>query len=143
MIQTLQMPFIETSLPNGKILRWMKEPDEPFAFGDQLCIIVVEDAVFLRKSRSASRLTGTKQRRKWTKHRIETHPIGRIEIEVIAAEPGTMRTHVAGAGEPVGVGDIIAVLQTGDDEFVSPGSDVFADLPPLRVVANHLDTGEG
>lgn len=143
MNQTLQMPFVETSLPNGKVLEWVKGPGDPFAFGDQLCIIVVEDAVFLRKSRSASRLTGTKQRRKWKRHRIETHPIGRIEVEVIAAEPGTMRTHVVGVGEPASVGDILAVLHTGDDEYLPPSNDTLDDLAPLRVVANHLDAKEG
>jgi hypothetical protein len=137
------MPFVETSLPSGKVLKWLKGPGEPFVFGDQLCILVVEDAVFLRKSRSASRLTGTKQRRKWKRHRIETHPIGRIEVEVIAAEPGTMRAHVIGVGDPASVGDVLAVLQTGEDRYVSPPADALADLPPLRVVANHLDAGEG
>lgn len=142
MNQTLQMPFVETSLPNGKVLRWMKAPDETFEFGDQLCIIVVEDAVFLRKPRSASRLTGTKQRRKWKRHRIETHPIGRIEVEVIAAEPGTMRTHIVGIGESTSVGDVLAVLQTGDGAWAPPVGDTLEDLSPLRVVANHLDVEE-
>jgi len=142
MNQTLQMPFVETSLPNGKVLRWMKAPGETFEFGDQLCIIVVEDAIFLRKPRSASRLTGTKQRKKWKRHRIETHPIGRIEVEVIAAEPGTMRTHIVGIGESTSVGDVLAVLQTGDEVWAPPVGDALEDLSPLRVVANYLDAEE-
>lgn len=142
MNQTLQMPFVETSLPSGKVLRWMKHPGESFVYGDQLCIIAIEDAMFLRKSRSASRLTGMNPRKKWTQHRIEKHPIGRIEVEIIASEPGTMRDHIVDVGEPANVGDVLAILQTGETEYSPPSGDVIEDLPPLRVVANHLEPEE-
>ncbi len=142
MNQSLQMPFVETSMPTASVLRWSVQPGEVFDFGDQLCVMLVEDALFLRKVRAAKGLVGSRHKKKGSQHRIKSQPVGSLHFEVVAAEPGTMRDHVAPVGESVAVGEVLAVLQTSDATYTPTASQDLAALAPLRVAANQIEVEE-
>lgn len=143
MILSLEMPFINPSVEGGRVVRWSKRPGESFAYGDELCVIGIEQVVALRKTKTASVLGGSRRRRKRVRDELETRDIGGVRLQLLASEGGTMRQLVIEAGTTMQVGDVLAVLQTADsDDEPIPDTD-FDDLPSLRVVAIPFDAEEG
>ena len=139
---SLQMPAVGPSLQGGRVVRWSKAPGESFAFGDELCVVSIEQVVALRKTQTASVLTGSRRRRKKVRDELEMRHSSGLHFQLVASEPGAIGEHVVEVGGLMKVGDVLAVLESGDtDGDPVPVSDP-KSLPSLRVVANPIDSLE-
>lgn len=140
---SLQMPFVGPALQGGRVVRWAKKPGDSFVFGDELCIVSIEQVLALRKTQTASILGGSKRRRRRVREGLEQRESVGLLFQVVASEPGTIRRLLVEVGQPAKVGDVLAVLTAADSDDTSAASAHLDDLPSLRVVANPVDPEEG
>ncbi len=133
---SLQMPQVGPAFEGGRVLSWAKEPGESFEFGDELCVIAIEQIVALRKTQQASVLT-SRRRKKKMRDELEHIETSGPHFQLVASEPGVMLEHIVPAGGPMRIGDLLAVIGSGGDD--DSAVDDPASLPQIRVVSNHLE----
>ena len=137
---SLQMPAVGPALQSGRVIRWSKQAGETFAFGDELCVVSIEQVAALRKTQQASVLTSLRRRKK-VREEIQMRESVGLHFQLVASEPGSVVDHLIPAGDPMQVGDVLAVLASEGDDGAAPPADV-ASLPAIRVVANPVSTEE-
>ncbi|MDJ0955124.1 MAG: hypothetical protein QNJ81_15715 [Acidimicrobiia bacterium] len=137
---SLQMPAVGPALQGGRVIRWSKQTGESFAFGDELCIVSIEQVAALRKTQQASILT-SRRRKKKMREEIEMRESVGLHFQLVASEAGTVIDHLIPAGQPMQVGDVLAVLASEDDDGAAPPGDPDS-LAAIRVVANPVDPEE-
>lgn len=140
MILRLQVPFLETFAEEGSVLKWHVKEGDALQFGDAICDIAVSEWMALRKTKRAVNLikiTGKSQGN--VKHNFEKREgRGLLVMGVVASEPGYLRVVRAHEGEPVSVGDLLALVTTDPAEPLSDDSESSA----MRVVAVTKDLTE-
>ena len=138
---SLQMPAVGPALQGGRVIRWSKQPGEAFAFGDELCVVSIEQVVALRKTQKASALT-SRRRKKKVREELEMRESVGLHFQLVASESGYVSDVLVPAGAAMQVGDTLAVLSSESEDSTEAGADP-ASLPAIRVVANPVDPEEG
>jgi len=133
-ISALAMPLIDPSLRGGSIVRWVKKTGDPIAFGDEICIVGLDDFAVLRRTARATLLAGRK--RKKLKSRLERRS-GKVLVQVAltASDRGILGRILKEAGAPVAIGDVLGVVVSEEGEPIRSESE-WLDAPRFRVVAN-------
>ena len=137
---SLQMPSVGPALQGGRVIKWSKAPGDVFAFGEELCVVSIEQVVALRKTQQASVLT-SRRRKKKIREELEMRESVGLHFQLVASESGVMHEQLVSAGAPMKVGDVLAVLGSDGDEPGDAGD--LSSLPAIRVVANPVDPEEG
>ena len=135
------MPAVGPALQGGRVIRWSRQPGEEFAFGDELCVVSIEQVVALRKTQKASALT-SRRRKKKVREELEMRESVGLHFQLVASEAGYVAHHLVAAGAPMQVGDTLAVLASEVDDVTETPADP-STLPAIRVVANPVDPEEG
>lgn len=135
MILRLEMPLIDPSLRGGRVARWRKAEGDRINFGDELCVVALDEFAALRRTARATLLAG--RRRKRLKSDLEVRE-GKvfIEISITSSDQGVMRKILKGEGDPIVIGDTMAIVASADDRDAAIPAD-WAGAPVMRVVANH------
>jgi hypothetical protein len=129
LILRLELPRLAAAMDHGKVVKWHRQPGEKFAYGDILCEIAVTEVDRLQRPLSGRQALGTRQP-KVKKNRVRTMS-GILVIYVLTSmETGTIGKIVAGEGDEVRQGDLLALLDTGDEHGTGNASS------PARVVVN-------
>ncbi|MEN8238283.1 MAG: hypothetical protein ABFR53_03665 [Actinomycetota bacterium] len=134
MILKLEMPLIDPSLLGGRLVRWSKSVGDPINFGDEVCVVALDEFVAVRRTARATLLAG--RRRKRLKSDLEVRS-GKVFIEVAltSSDRGVLGKIIKAEGDDVGIGDVLAIVSSQGDEDL--GSEVdWSGVPGLRVVAN-------
>ncbi len=131
----VEMPAVDASLRSGRMLRWHKDEGEEVAFGDPICDIAVEEFAVLRRTARATLLTG--RRRKKLKSDLETRE-GKVylEVTVTSSDSGVLVRRLTPVGEPIDIGQTVALVATPDHTDAPGADDDWQDAPPMRVVIN-------
>ena len=137
---SLEMPSVGPALQGGRVIKWSKAPGDTFAFGEELCVVSIEQVVALRKTQQASVLTSLRRKKK-VREELEMRESVGLHFQLVASESGIMHEQLIKQGEPMKVGDLLAVLGSDGDE-PGPVTDL-SSLPSIRVVANPVDPEEG
>lgn len=135
MISKLEMPKIDQSLRGGRVVAWYKQEGDAIGFGDQICKLAIDEFAVLRRTARATLLSG--RRRKKLKSDLEVRE-GKVylEVELTSSDEGVLRRCIAGAGEPVSTGDLLAVVASPDHGDLSEGEAEWSAAPEFRVVVN-------
>jgi hypothetical protein len=120
-------------MDHGKVVKWHRQVGDSFAYGDSLCEIAVTEVERLHRQLSGRQALGT---RKPKRNRVRTMSGILVVYVVTSMETGTISKIVAEEGEEVSRGDLLALLDTGDDHGTGHASN------PARVVVN-LGRDEG
>jgi pyruvate/2-oxoglutarate dehydrogenase complex dihydrolipoamide acyltransferase (E2) component len=137
---TLQMPSVGPQLQGGRVIKWSKAPGESFIFGDELCVVSIEQVVALRKTQQASILTSLRRKKK-VREEVETRETSGLRFQLVASEGGVVLEHLVATGGGIKVGDTLALLASGGEPGGEAAQDI-ASLPSIRVVANAVDIEE-
>ena len=137
MLMKLEMPLIDPSLRGGKVVRWLKREGDTFGFGDEICILAVDEFAALRRTARATLLSG--RRRRSLKSDLEVRQ-GKVYLQVVltSSDGGVMRRIVADDGDPIAVGDLLAVVSTTDNGALDGTVDDWESAPTMRIAANVL-----
>lgn len=136
----LEMPSVGPAFQSGRVIKWSKAPGEPFTFGDELCVVSIEQVMALRKTQQASILSSRRSKRKM-RDQIEQRETSGLHFQLVASEDGVLLDQVVAAGAQMKIGDVLAVLGSGDAGDDQSPLDPAA-LPTIRVVANPVDPEE-
>ena len=137
MICKLEMPLIDPSLRGGHVVRWTKQVGDPIGFGDEICIVALDEFAALRRTARATLLSGRK--RKNLKSDLEVRS-GKVFLEVAltSSDHGVLRRIIKEQGDQITIGDTLAIVTSEVEEDL--GQELaWDDAPVLRVVANPLD----
>lgn len=118
MILRLEMPLIDPSLRRGRVANWHVGEGDEVAFGEDLCTVVLDEFVALRRTGRAT-LLSTRRRTK-LKSDIEVRE-GKVALKIVitASEPGVVREIAADQGAPVAPGNLLAVIGSDGAESYS------------------------
>jgi len=142
MLMSLKMTTPDPAIRGARVQYWSKQIGEPFDFGDELCVVVIDEVLALRKTQSASLLTGSRRRRKRVRDEVETRDVGGLLIQLVASEPGVIRETCVDIGEVVSVGEVLAILETVGEAGSSDPEGSIDNLLAIRVVANSIEAEE-
>ena len=140
MICKLEMPLIDPSLRGGRVVRWSKQVGDPIGFGDEICIVALDEFAALRRTARATLLAGRK--RKKLKSDLEVRE-GKVFLEVAltSSDHGVLRKIIKESGDQITIGDTLAIVTSETEEDL--GQELaWAEAPALRVVANTLGDDE-
>jgi pyruvate/2-oxoglutarate dehydrogenase complex dihydrolipoamide acyltransferase (E2) component len=131
------MPLIDPSLRGGSVLKWLKREGEAFAFGEEICVVVVDEFAALRRTARATLLSGRKRRSLKSDLEIRQGKVY-LRVALTSSDSGFIRKIVADDGDPIAVGDLLAVVSTTDNGVLDGTVDDWKAAPTMRVVANML-----
>jgi pyruvate/2-oxoglutarate dehydrogenase complex dihydrolipoamide acyltransferase (E2) component len=137
MLMKLEMPLIDPSLRGGSVLKWLKREGEAFAFGEEICVVVVDEFAALRRTARATLLSGRKRRSLKSDLEIRQGKVY-LRVALTSSDSGFIRKIVADDGDPIAVGDLLAVVSTTDNGVLDGTVDDWKAAPTMRVVANML-----
>ena len=140
MICKVEMPLIDPSLRGGHLVSWSKQIGDDINFGDEICIVALDEFAALRRTARATLLAGRK--RKKLKSDVEVRA-GKVFLEVAltSSDQGVLRKITKQEGDKIVIGDILGIVTTQVEE--DPGQEIaWADAPVLRVVANPVGDEE-
>lgn len=137
MITKLEVPAVDPSMVGGKMLRWRKREGDAIAFGEEICELAVDQFAVLRRTGRATLLTG--RRRNKLKSDLEAREGVYFEVVVMSREQGFLRKIVAGEGQRIAIGDLLAVITTAEEDELVGNLDSWGAAPALRVVVNRKD----
>lgn len=134
MIVKLEMPLIDPSLRGGRMVRWDKQVGDRIGFGDEICVVALDEFAALRRTARATLLAG--RRRKKLKSDLEVRE-GKVHLEVsiTSSDEGVLRKIIKDEGDPIVIGDTMAIVASPDHGDLG-GENEWADVPVMRVVAN-------
>lgn len=137
MLMKLEMPLIDPSLRGGSVVKWLKREGDAFEFGDEICIVAVDEFAALRRTARATLLSG--RRRLSLKSDLEVRR-GKVYLHVAltSSEAGVMSKIVADEGEHFTIGDLLAVVSTGANGELVGSVDDWRSAPTMRVAANMM-----
>jgi hypothetical protein len=126
-ILRLELPRLAAAMDHGKIVKWHKQVGETFGYGDSLCEIAVSEVDRLQRQLSGRQAIRSKKPKK-TRVRTMT---GLLVVYVLTSmETGTVRQILAQEGAEVNRGDVLALLDSGDQQGTGTAA------APARVVVN-------
>ena len=134
MICRLEMPLIDPSLLGGTVLRWNKSVGESISFGDEICVVALDEFAAIRRTARATLLAGRK--RKKLKSDLEVRA-GKVflEMAITSSDEGVLRRIVKDEGDKIMIGDTLAIVSSHVEEDLGEESG-WVEAPALRVVAN-------
>jgi len=130
----LDMPLMDPSLRGGRIVSWSKSVGDEITFGDELCVVVLDDFATLRRTATATLLAG--RRRGKLKNDQETRE-GKVllQVAITSSDSGVLPKIIKDQGDDVAMGDTMAIVTAQESDDLGGESD-WAQAPALRVVAN-------
>jgi hypothetical protein len=141
-ILKLEVPFLNAAIRGGSVDSWHKREGDQISYGEAVCDLVVDEKLALRKSNQANRLVRAARNRRASNERYEWRK-GRILLRyrLTSSESSrtTLRTILAGKGERVLVGDVLAVVTTEVTEPDPGSAGPWETVPSARLVSNLLE----
>lgn len=141
MLMKLEMPLIDPSLRGGSVLKWLKREGEPFQFGEEICLVAVDEFAALRRTARATLLSGRKRRALKSDLEIRQGKVY-LRVALTSSDSGFMRKIIADDGDPIAVGDLLAVVSTTDSGVLDGTVDDWKSVPTMRVAANMHEDDE-
>jgi pyruvate/2-oxoglutarate dehydrogenase complex dihydrolipoamide acyltransferase (E2) component len=131
------MPLIDPSLRAGRVTSWSKQVGDDIAFGDEICVVALDDFVAIRRTARATLLAG--KRRGKLKSGVEARA-GKVllTVAITSSDTGVLRKIIKDQGDKVAIGDTMAIVTTHDGDDLGREAE-WADAPVMRVVANPID----
>jgi len=128
------MPLIDPSLRGGRVVSWSKSVGDGITFGDEICIVELDEFAALRRTARATRLAG--RRRGKLKSNLETRT-GKVllQVAITSSDSGVLRKIIKGQGDEIAIGDTMAIVTAQENDDLGGETD-WAKAPALRVVAN-------
>lgn len=128
------------SLRGGRVVSWSKEVGDPISFGDEVCVVALDEFAALRRTARATLLSG--RRRKKLKSDLEIRS-GKVflEVAITSSDQGVLRKIIKNQGEQIAVGDTMAIVSSGEGDELGEEKE-WAKAPVLRVVANPVGGDE-
>ena len=142
MLVRILLPHLATDLPRGILENWLVDIGETAKFGDAICRVNVSERVLLRGTKGASSLLALSRRAQPPAVAYEEER-GRFatSYEIIASEPVTIVRHLASAGHPLQVGDLLGLADTGPELVEHDAQAALDTLPAMRVIARLFAAG--
>jgi pyruvate/2-oxoglutarate dehydrogenase complex dihydrolipoamide acyltransferase (E2) component len=136
----LEMPLIDPSLRGGRVLRWSKKVGDEISFGDELCVVALDEFAALRRTARATLLAG--QRRTKLKSDLEVRA-GKVllEVVIVSSDQGVLRNIIKNNGDQIAIGDTLAIVSSHVNDDLGDESE-WVKAPMLRVVANPVDDNQ-
>ncbi len=131
----LEMPLINPSLRGGHILRWNKRLGDRFEFGDVLCTVVLDEFAALRRTGRATLLSGKRRNNLRSDLEVREGKVS-LQAELVSSDRGIVHEIVADDGDHIKVGDILAVVTTGEYDGDETNVGMLTKMPIMRVAAN-------
>lgn len=140
MICKLEMPLIDPSLLGGRVVRWSKQVGDPIGFGDEICIVALDEFAALRRTARATLLAGRKRKKLKSDLEVRSGKVF-LEVTLTSSDQGVLRKIIKEQGDQITIGDTLAIVTSEIDEDL--GQELaWAEAPVLRVVANPLGDDE-
>ncbi len=140
MIMKVTMPTHDQSMRGGKVLRWHKSEGDPVVFGDDLCDVAIDEFAVLRRTGRATLLSGRRQKKLRDDLEVREGKVY-VEMTITSSDQGTLRKVVAGEGDAIALGALLAVVTTGDEALEGTPAD-WQNATPMRVVVNVVSDDE-
>jgi pyruvate/2-oxoglutarate dehydrogenase complex dihydrolipoamide acyltransferase (E2) component len=140
MIIRLDMPLIDPSLRGGHVARWSKAVGDEIAFGEEICVVDLDDFAVLRRTARATLLAG--RRRNKLKSDLETRS-GKVllKVSITSSDSGVLRKIVKEEGDEIAIGDTMAIVASPDHGDIGT-EEQWAEAPAMRVVPNTVADGD-
>lgn len=134
MIIKLEMPLIDPSLRGGHVVQWSKAVGDDIGFGDEICVVALDEFAALRRTARATLLAG--KRRDKLKSDLEVRD-GKVflQVAITSSEPGVLRQIIKEQNAPIAIGDTMAIVSTHDHGDLDQEAD-WDSAPVMRVVTN-------
>lgn len=129
--------MIDPSLRGGEVVSWSKNIDDPIGFGDEICIVALDDFAALRRTARATLLAGKRREKLKSDLEVRAGKV-RIEVTITSSDTGILRQIIKEQGDRIEIGDTMAIVATEDHASIGHEHE-WAQAPTLRVVANPVD----
>ncbi len=128
------MPLIDPSLRAGHVVSWSKNLGDDIAFGEEVCIVALNEFAALRRTARATLLSG--RRRGKLKSDLEVRS-GKVflEMAITSSDNGVLRKIIKQDGDPIVPGDTMAIVASQDHGDLGEEHE-WASATVMRVVAN-------
>ena len=138
MTARLEMPFVDRSVQRGVLAQWYKAEGDPVAYGDDICEVVVDEILVLKKTKDARALAAeptAKRAAVGEGQRLQNRKHMTYRLRLTSSDSGILRRIVVREQERLEIGDLLAVLTTTADEPVDDGK-AFS----FRVIHNRIES---
>jgi pyruvate/2-oxoglutarate dehydrogenase complex dihydrolipoamide acyltransferase (E2) component len=140
MICKLDMPLIDPSLRGGRVVRWSKNVGDSISFGDEICIVALDEFAALRRTARATLLAGRKRKKLKSDLEVRSGKVF-LEVALTSSDQGVLRRIIKEQGDQIVIGDTLAIVTSEVEEDL--GQELaWAEAPVLRVVANPVGDEE-
>jgi pyruvate/2-oxoglutarate dehydrogenase complex dihydrolipoamide acyltransferase (E2) component len=140
MMMKITMPTYDQSMRGGRVLRWHKGEGDDIGFGDDICDVAIDEFAVLRRTGRATLLSGRRQKKLRDDLEVREGKVYR-EMTITSSDQGTLRKVVAGEGDSIALGDLLAVVTTDGQPLSGTPAD-WQNATPMRVVVNALNDEE-
>jgi len=140
MICRIEMPLINPSLRGGRVVRWNKQVGEAISFGDEICIVALDEFAAIRRTARATLLAGRKRKKLKSDLEVRSGKVF-IEVALTSSDEGVLRRIIKQQGDEITIGETLAIVTSQINEEFGKESG-WAEAPLLRVVANPVGDDE-
>lgn len=145
MIYKLEMPLIDPSLRGGHVVSWSKKVGDHIGFGDEICVVELDEFAALRRTARATLLAGRRRRKLKSDLEVRAGKVS-VEVAITSSDRGVLRKIVKEQGDQVVIGDTMAIVASDDHGDLGQEYE-WVQAPAMRVVPNPVggdqDFGEG
>jgi len=128
------MPLIDPSLRGGHVVSWTKNVGDDIGFGEEVCIVALNEFAALRRTARATLLAG--RRRGKLKSDLEVRA-GKVffEVAITSSDHGVLRKIIKDEGDEIVTGDTMGIVGSRDHGDLGQESE-WATATVMRVVTN-------
>lgn len=134
MIYKLEMPLIDPSLRGGRVVSWSKKVGDRIGFGDEICVVALDEFAALRRTARATLLAGRRRRKLKSDLEVRAGKVF-VEVAITSSDKGVLRKIVKEQGDQVVIGDTMAIVASDDHGDLGQEYE-WAQAPAMRVVPN-------
>lgn len=115
-------------------MRWNKQIGDHIGFGDEVCVVALDEFAALRRTARATLLAGRRQKKLKSDLEVRTGKVF-LEVAITSSDEGVLRRIVKNQGDQIAIGDMLAIVTLHEDDDIGVEQD-WLQAPLLRVVAN-------
>lgn len=136
MLLKLEMPFVNPIITEGVVEKWHIALGDTVSYGDPVCDVRIERTIGIKRKIMAYQLLGGGRKKQQKEERGEK-PVNAL-VHVKASDGGMLRDIVAGPGDVVQVGEVMAVFSTDANDAINDES--IAEAAGFRAVGNLVES---
>ena len=121
-------------------MTWSKQVGDHIGFGDEVCIVALDEFAALRRTARATLLAGRRQKKLKSDLEVRTGKV-LLEVAIKSSDEGVLRKIVKNEGDRIAIGDMLAIVTSHADDDLGREQE-WDRAPLLRVVANPFDNEE-